>query len=247
MANNMFRDTYGKSTKILTENVLSLTAGFKELSKTVVSALENVTSGQPQVGNPDPALGIPKHLPALDPADFKDLPFWYRAPWSEIRNGKVDANTEDPILTLFLEDATGNPVPKREMQAVRYCAQGYFKQLWEAGRAPEKWSDASPNIQIGFIRYLEEEFKFLRYCDRHWKAKQIFMNYYPNWYKNRKNPKNKKTSKRARPSDENQGDGDDDDDDGSSKRPRVEEIESTPPAQPASTAVTTTRKRVRFL
>ena len=249
MANNASRNAYGRSVNDLTENVHSLKNGFKELSGTVISALEKITSSQPQAagGNADPAFGLLKHFPALDPANFKDLKFWHRAPWSEIRNGRADVDTNSPTLTLFLEDATGSLVPKSEMQAVRDHAKDYFGQLWEAGRAPDMWSDASPNLQIGFVRHMEGEFEFLRYCDRHWKAEQIFMNYYPGWYDNKKNPKGKKTRKRARPDDEDKQ-GNSNDDNGSSKRPRVEKIEAIPPpAQPASTTVTTTRKRVRSL
>ena len=186
-----------------------------------------------------------KHLPALDPANFKGLTYWYRAPWASIRGGKAIKSTDDPTLTLFLEDATGNLVPQSEMQAVRDYAGAFFKQLWADGRAPGTWSDAPLNLRISYVRWMEEEFEFLRYCDRHWKTEQVFMNYYPNWYRHMKNPEPKKRAKRARPDDENQGNNDDDN--ASSKRPRVEEIESTPPAQPASTAVTTTRKRVRSL
>lgn len=252
MANNTSRDAYGRSVNDLTESVHSLANGFKELSGTIVSALEKITPGQSQAagGNSDPAFGLLKHFPALDPANFKDLKYWHRAPWSDIRNGKADVDPDHPTLTLFFEDATGNLVPKTECQAVRDHAKKYFGQLWEAGRAPDTWSDASPNLQIGFVRHMEGEFEFLRYCDRHWKSEQVFMNYYPNWYDNKKNPKIKKSRKRARPNDEDKQDNNNDNNDnnGSSKRPRMEEVEAIPPpVQPVSTTVTTTRKRVRSL
>lgn len=246
---NTPRDSYGKSMKILTENVLSLTNGFKELSKTVVSALESVASGQSQTGSSDPALELLKHLPALDPADFEGLLYWYRAPWASIRGGKAFVSTDNPILTLFLEDKTGRLVPNSEMKAVRDHALVYFKQLWVAGRAPKSWTAAPPNLQIGFVRHMEEAFEFLRYCHRHWKAEQIFMNYYPHWHANQVNalnPQIKKGPKRARADNEdNEGAGDDDN--VGSKRPRIEETESTPPPQPVPTTVTTARKRVRHL
>ena len=245
IANNTPRDTYGKSTRVLTENVLSLTNGFKELSKTVVSALESVASGRSQTGSSDPALELLKHLPALDPADFEGILYWYRAPWANIRGGKVIIDTDSPILTLFLEDKTGRLVPNSDMKAVRDHAFVYFKQLWAAGRAPKSWTNAPPNLQIGFVRHMEEEFEFLRYCHRHWKAEQVFMNYYPNWHFNQLGPQNKKGTKRARANDkDNEGAGDDNNT--GSKRPRIEETESTPP-QPAPTTATTARKRVRSL
>lgn len=253
--NNALRSTYNKALNDLSTQVVALTAGFQELSKTVVSAIENIPSGQS--GFSDPVYKYTKHLPALKPAESIALPFWYRAPWSEIRNGsKAIPKSDSPILTLFCEDPeTGNLLPKTEIQAARNLLRGYFELLWTHNRAPPRWGEAPLDLQIDFIRTMEEEFKFLRYCDRHWKAEQLFMNYYPTWYDNKTKPKEKKkSSKRARTDD---GDDNDDteitndngnsgnDDNGNtanrSKRPRVEVDSNPPPPQPGPTTV---RKRV---
>ena len=88
IAYNWFRDTRSREFDDLTEQVASLTAEVKELSNTVVSVLENVSSARS--GIPDLVYKYSKNLPALKPADVGDLPFWYRAPWSEIQNGRKD-------------------------------------------------------------------------------------------------------------------------------------------------------------
>lgn len=250
---------YNKTLNDLSKQVLSLTTGFQDLSKTVVSALENISAAQSGVS--DPMYKYSKHLAALKPADFNNLLYWYRAPWSEIRNGsKPIVKGDDPILTLFCEDATGQLVPKSEIQAARNMVKAYFELLWKHKRAPTRWGEAPLDLQIDFIRQMEEEFGFLRYCDRHWKAKQLFMNYYPPWYKNKTKPKDDKKKKRARPDDDDnndngQGDGDshnndidngnggndDDDDANRSKRRRVVAEPDPPTTQPT---LTTTRKRV---
>jgi hypothetical protein len=243
---NTPRDAHNKTLKDLTELVVSLAAGFKDLSKTVVSALESVPSGAS--GRSDPVYKYSKNLPGLNHADYGDLPYWHKAPWSEIRNGsKVIDKGDDPILVLFFEDETGTIVPKSEIQCVRNFTRAYFELLWTHNRAPPNWGGAPLDLQIDFVRNMEEEFDWLRYCHRHWKAEQIFMNYYPTWYGG-KTKKNKKASKRARPDDADNNDnedGDDNDNPGGSKRPRLEETETSSPtpalAQPAPT---TARKRV---
>ena len=253
IAYNTFRDARGEDSKKineLTEQVHFLVTGYKEFCKTMLSTLENHASGP--LGVSDLVYIYSKKLPALNRADFGNIPFWPKAAWSEIRNGsKAADNSEDPILTLFFEDADGNLVLKSEIQAVRNFTRAYFELLWTHKRAPSKWGEAPLDLQIDFIRRIEEEFEFLRYCERHWKAEQIFMNYYPNWYKNKTSPprtKKKKSSKRARSDDtgddlnEDGGDENEDDNPKGSKCPCVEETESNPPpTQPGTTA---TSKRV---
>ena len=191
----------------LVNHVESLVLGFKEL-KNAVSNLENNASGLSGVS--DPVYQYRKHLPNLNHGDFPGLPYWHKAAWGEICNGgKAVVKGDNPILTLFFKDATGDIAPKSEIQAARNLARSYFELLWTHKRAPPKWSDAPLDLQVDFIRTMEEDFGFLRFCDRHWKSEQIFMNYYPTWYSGKTGTK-KKTSKRARPADDDGNDGDND-------------------------------------
>ena len=142
----------------LSKQVHSLATSFNELSKTVTSALEDTRSNGS--GTAHPVYKYSKHLPTLKPTDFElELPYWYRAPWSEIRNGKASVDTEDPILVLFFEDATGDIVPKSEIQSVRNFVKAYFELLWDNRRAPKSWTHAALDLQIDFVRNLEEEYE----------------------------------------------------------------------------------------
>lgn len=221
---NVYRDTNNKKLDEIGEQVHSLTAGFKELSKTVTSALENAHPSSPDGAHS--TFKAAKHLDRLDQKDFQAVWYWDREPWSKLRGGKAEVKPDDPVLTIFLEDANGKPVPKQEMQAVRNHANGYFVGLWDTERAPSSWKYAPLDVRVDFVRKLEEEFEFLRYCDRHWKSEQIFMNYYPQFLKSRKKPGLSKRKERA----DSEG-GNDEENPNGSKRSRVEES-APPPTQP---------------
>lgn len=221
-----------------------MTSGFSELLKAVTTALEGVRPSG--TGGTQSIFMYSKHLPCLERTGFEALKYWDREPWHEVRNGKAFVDTEDPILVLFYEDETGSIVSKGEIRAVRSTIRSYFQFLWDNRRAPTCWSDAPQDLRIDFVRKLEEEFKWLRYCHRHWKSEQVFMNYYPQWYRSKISSSNK-GSKRKQPADD-QGNEDDCGTPSGSKRPRMEKIESTPqPIQPASIGVSGGRKKVRLI
>lgn len=185
-----------------------------------------------------------KPLPQLETTGLEAVEYWERGPWFEARNRTAIVETDDPILVLFCEDKNGKILPKSEIKAARNAVKAYFEFLWTKKIAPSCWGDAPLNLRTDFVRKMEEEYEWLRYCNRHWKAEQLFMNYYPQWYKSKTKPRKRK----EHPEDAIVVDDDNNNENPSgSKRPRVEEPEPTPPpARPAPTAVTTTR-RVRLL
>lgn len=224
----------------LSEKVIILSASFTALSKAVTMALGDAN---PSGSNPNGSVFIySKHLPCLERAGYEALAYWDREPWLKIRNGKIVIDVEDSILVLFFEDENGHIVSKPEIRAVRDTARSYFQLLWDKKLAPACWGDAPLELRIDFVRRLEVEYKWLRYCNRHWKSEQIFMNYYPQWYKSRK----KKDYKRRERS-ENQGDENNDENPSGAKRPRVEDIKSTPPVQKVSMGAARGQKRVRSI
>lgn len=238
---NAYRSPDNERLDRLSEQVTTLTAKFEEFSKTTMSALTEAKLG----GGCQSIFMHSKHLDRLERTGFEALQYWYRDPWMEVRNGKATVDTDDPILVLFYEDKYGELVSKSEMKAAKNTAHAYFTFLWDNNRAPTSWTNASLDLQIDFIRKLEEEYEWLRYCDRHWKSEQIFMNYYPQWYKTKNKQKGKKRKERA----EDEGDEEASGNPSGSKHQRIDgQIESTPPpAQPTSTGVSVQRRRVRSL
>ena len=230
-----YRDYNSRKLDQLSEQIVTLTSSFAEFSKSVSSALEDIKSHGSDTNS---IFTYSKLLPCLDRTGFESIPYWNRGPWSEVRNRKTTVDTEDPVLVLFCEDENGHVVSKDELKALHNTVRVYFEFLWTKKVAPPCWGDAPLDLRIDFVRKMEEEYKWLRYCDRHWKSEQLFMNYYPQWYKSKTNPR--KTSKRK-------GRPDGDENPSVSKHPRVEGPEATPPpAQPPSTNVTEMRRRVRL-
>ena len=80
IAYNTFRDAHGEDSKKineLTEQVHFLVTGYKEFCKTMLSTLENRASGP--LGVSDLVYIYSKKLPALNRADFGNIPFWPKA------------------------------------------------------------------------------------------------------------------------------------------------------------------------
>lgn len=239
-----YRDTNNRSLDELGKKVTVLTTAVTELSKVVIAAL-----GDHKPSNPDGTKSVfihSKHLPCLERIGYEALAYWDREPWLEIRNRRTAVDTEDPILVLFYEDENGSVVSKAEIRAVRNTARSYFQLLWDNNRAPTCWSDAPLDVRIDFVRRLEEEYKWLRYCNRHWKAEQVFMNYYPHWYRSKINI-GKRASKRKERA-ENQENEDDCGNPSGSKRPRAEDVKPILPlVQPVSARASGRRNKVSLL
>jgi hypothetical protein len=232
----------------LGEKITALATNFENFSKSIATSLEDamLNSSSKKI---TPFLHS-KHLPCLERTGFESLGYWFRGPWSDAKNRKVNVDTEDPVLVLFCEDAHGKIMAKGEIRAVRSSVKAYFEFLWTGGIAPSCWGDAPLDLRIDFVRRMEEEYGWLRYCHRHWKSEQLFMNYYPQWYKTKTTPRKSKRKERAVDGEHEHSN----DTPSGSKRPRVEEPEPEPappspppPPQPVPTSVTTARRRVSLV
>ena len=207
-------------------------------------------------------------LPQLAREDFPNVKYWDTDGYASRRkHGKGDSHEEvqakgkASVLSSFMEDENGDPIPESTKSAARKEAKGFFQLLLNMGRAPVKWGSASIDINNKLIYRLESGFPFIRLCDNHWKAAQIATNSYSQWYptavKNMATTlANQPTKKPAdsqvidvdaentnhnepqkRPRDE-------DNETRRPKRPRVEETEPAPPPPACPPIVTTQRQRV---
>ena len=208
-------------------------------------------------------------LPQLDRKDYPNVTKWDASNYRGFRkNGKKDEDSlegnhkaKGSILSSYMEDENGNPIPNGKRDAVRAMARDFFIILLQHNRAPTCWDNAGLDVQNELTYQLESAFPFFRLCEDHWKSRQVATNSYSQWRggKIRNAPKAPKIKKekivQPKVIDVDAGDGEnndkspkrpqvDEDDMRPSKRPRVEENRSPPPSDPCSARVTTQRQRV---
>lgn len=223
--------------------------------------------------DPHPFRSGPKFmvLPQLQPEDYPDVKHWtpreYNAKQKKVKSEEEGGEPLDPnapapgtskksrkrsgsdgeasILSSFMENEKGEQLPESTKSAARSKAKEFWLKLFKRGIAPSCHSDADIDIRDEYLAIMENAFPWLRYCDNHWKAHQIWRSYYPDWIviqrglvkekaEKEKAEKEKAAKEKAAPegevidvdadvdnSQDNQG--------GSSKRPRVDDETSSEP------------------
>ena len=251
---------------------------------TTPTTLHATASADPYPSISEPKLVVP---PPLDPKDYPNVKHWtpkdYNAKRKKVKSEEeggesLDANAPAPgtskksrkrpsgevsVLSCFMEDENGEQIPESTKSAARGKAKEFWIKLVRRGIAPSRHSEADIDIRDEYLAIMETSFPWLRYCDNHWKAHQIWRNNYSDWY-NPKKGKGKGKDKEAAEGevidvDADAGDSQDNQE-GSSKRPRVddeasseakrrrvEEDKSTPPSRPVPTKITSKRLRVRSI
>jgi hypothetical protein len=159
-----------------------------EISAPSVALFANPTSTTPS--DSSSVLAIPE-LPPLNQTDFKDVQHWFDTDYQTSRSGgkrgdeKLHTITSDsPVLSSFMEDEHGNPIPRHERNTVCAVAREFFCQLLSKNVCPESWEKATYQVKTELTYLLESKFEWLRYCHGHWKARMVPTNTYSHWYKN---------------------------------------------------------------
>src|SRR6266567_7643747 len=57
-----------------------------------------------------------------------------------------------------------------------------WKDLYQRGIAPEKWTDVFRDVHEEYLCKMEERWEVLRYCNNHWKASKLATMLYSIWY-----------------------------------------------------------------
>jgi hypothetical protein len=131
----------------------------------------------------------------LDPAqeDWEDkIPFWKKKDWIALRYGsRGTLSTDSPVASAFMEDRTGRPVPDEVRAAVYSDVRGFFH---DKNKNPETRSELGPREQVGysiseeFRKLMEDKYPWLRLCEGHWKAAQLWTNVWTSWSTNHGSP-----------------------------------------------------------
>ena len=190
------------------ENIANISSGFKGVSSQMdafIAKSEHQPLALPTAGDPSGSSGVPFHpsgpsrgrlvltgkpLPQLDRTEFPGVKLWLSCDYNERRKtskgSDKDALMENgrkvSVLSCFMEDENGDPVDSGTMDRVRKMTKEFFWLLMRNEMAPAKWGDAGSDIADELVFRLETNFPWFRFCEGHWKSKQVATNSYPQWY-----------------------------------------------------------------
>ena len=274
----------------MSQQLTTITSRLDDLPSEIIKTLAN--TGTPLSVAPDssPSGSGSKVVvpPQLDRKDFPDVVHWTQVHYNALRkvpkskgvsenspNGNDptpgtstassrNSNIKTSTISCFMEDKNGVPVSESEKDAARAKAKGFWIKLLLREQAPPTYCQASIDIQDEYVALMENNFPWLRYCENHWKAAQIWKNHYSDWHvKALRKIAEKAAKEKAAKGEAIDVDADNDNSQDNqslpSKRPQVdgettnpkrrrmeEDLPPTPP-HPTPTKITTKRSRVRFI
>ena len=129
---------------------------------------------------------------------YPHIKYWTRQQWKENENSTKDASDlldnkdktrggtrsakGENVMMLYIEHMDGTPIDGNMAAQIREHARMIWKDLYQRGKAPEKWTDASRDVREEYLREMEGRWEVLRYCDNHWKASKLATMLYSIWY-----------------------------------------------------------------
>jgi hypothetical protein len=115
-------------------------------------------------------------------ADYLGVPFWVQDEWLRLQGGH-GPDTDSLTYSIFMVDASGDPVPEGVRADLRTEVVTYWNQIFQKGITPLPYDDNDADILDQFRTRIEKKFPWLRLCEGHWKVKQVWKNCYNNWKK----------------------------------------------------------------
>ena len=180
------RNTQDSLVQPIYEGMATLTAGMKRLSD-LAAGMERLSDEVQECrtmlqSNASSTGSVPSLLPQLNKDNYRTK-HWAREEHLEHRkNGRESG--KGPILSEFMEDGQGNPIPEPVRKDARLMARGYFDKLLRDHQQPETWGAMPLDNRHELFNLLETHFEWLRYCDGHWKVDKLCQNVYSPWHSN---------------------------------------------------------------
>lgn len=116
-------------------------------------------------------------------ANYPNVQFWKRGSWLSIRNNTAVKNSDAPVLKLFMEDEFGNDIPDDIRDELLNDMKGFWndKLASEVAYQLKPYSKLGMEMRNAFRVALEGKYPWLRLCYGHWKAYQLWVNYFSSW------------------------------------------------------------------
>ena len=123
---------------------------------------------------------LPAGIP-LNPRkeNFGMLKFWDSGLWKKIWSGAAAKLSENaPVLSMFLEDEYGRPIPDDVKAQLLGDMQAYWKDLTCSKQISSlNYSQIGYRVREDFRTTMDGKYPFLRLCEGHWKVSQMWINY----------------------------------------------------------------------
>ena len=162
----------------LREEINGTRSDFRQIANFLVAHLDGGGSSAPVPLDSTPTQ--PGDIP-VNPKqeDYGHLKYWNRARWDSIRNGIRTEMITTPIISLFYEDWDGSLISDDICKQVRRDLAAYWIDVHI------KYSEEVTSIentgltrQDHYIETMENRYPWLRLCEGHWKARQIWKNHF---------------------------------------------------------------------
>ena len=126
---------------------------------------------------------IPLH-PSKD--DYPLIEHWEPTAWNALRHTKKGSSSPqvaDSINTLFWEDGNGGLIPSSRRSRVTRDLRAIWQDLLEKGKRLDCISKIGWEVREDYRTRIEALYPWLRLCEDHWKADQLWTNYFSGWAK----------------------------------------------------------------
>jgi hypothetical protein len=176
----VFRDAYSSLLQGLNRNV--------ELTREDVKILADHIKTRP-ANPPDNTARESGEIP-LNPKreDYLHLKWWDPDQWQAIKNKLMERDEDDnsPVISLYMEDQFGAPIPRDIKFALRRDIYAYWNQL--RATSPGEllhFGEIGLSRKEDFRKTIEATYPWLRLCSGHWKVDQLWVSYFRTWGKSR--------------------------------------------------------------
>jgi len=167
-------------------------------SNNMLAAAVKDSGKRPRPDDRDSPILLQSHLDNTEPqsippppfsrASFPRVKFWTKEEWRASEITRKDASEIDDAgnapggSTIYFEMEDGTPAPRTMAARIRKTARSIWIGLYEQGKAPSKWSQASRDVEDEYISGMEKRWPILCFCEDHWKAIHIATSNYSQWY-----------------------------------------------------------------
>lgn len=105
--------------------------------------------------------------------------FWYSEAWT---GACADGKIQGVRNGSYIINKNGERVLGAELNHMRHFARETLTELDSILPLASTWTKNDPKLRKHFIAVMEAEFPVLALCNHNWKAKQLVVDLYPDWY-----------------------------------------------------------------